>query len=330
MALTLNDVIVGKATKVDQQIVDTFRRSSELLNVMEFDDSVSAGNGSTLAYGYVQLKTPSPAGRRNINEEYTPGEAKKEQKTIYLDIMGGSYQIDRALNEAQPDAVAFQAEEKIKSTVNYFHNQVINGSTTSGDKFDGLDKLLTGADTEFESESNLSVTTDSAFKTQAAKICEELDGVIAAMGDTPDYIIANSKAIIKLQSAARAMGYLTQAENSFGKQVPAYNNIPFLDLKKYVTVETVEGTTATTSTDIIPVDATTGKTDIYFVKLGRNALTGVTVNGDKIITSNLPDFTEPKAVHTGDVEFIAGIALKNSTMAGVLRDVQVKAASSPS
>lgn len=323
MALTLNDVIVGKATKVDQQIVDTFRRSSELLNVMEFDNSVSAGNGSTLAYGYVQLKTPSPAGRRNINSEYIPGEAKKEQKTINLDIMGGSYQIDRALNEAQPDEVAFQAEEKIKSTVNYFHNQVINGSITSGDKFDGLDKLLTSADTEFESESNLSVTTDSAFKTQAAKICEELDGVIAAMGDTPDYIIANSKAIIKLQSAARAMGYLTQAENSFGKQVPAYNNIPFLDLKKYVTLS---GGVAT-STDIVPVDATTGKTDIYFVKLGRNALTGVTVNGDKIITSRLPDFTEPKAVHTGDVEFIAGIALKNSTMAGVLRDVQVKAAS---
>ena len=78
--VTLQDVIVGKQTKVDQQIVDTFRRSSELLNVLEFDDSVSAGNGSTLAYGYVQLKTPSPAGRRNINTEYTPGEAKKEQK----------------------------------------------------------------------------------------------------------------------------------------------------------------------------------------------------------------------------------------------------------
>lgn len=319
--VTLQDVIVGKQTKVDQQIVDTFRRSSELLNVLEFDDSVSAGNGSTLAYGYVQLKTPSPAGRRNINTEYTPGEAKKEQKTINLDIMGGSYQIDRALNEAQPDEVAFQAEEKIKSTVNYFHNQVINGKVSSGDKFDGLDTLLTGSDTEFQSESDLSVTTDAAFKTQAMKLCEELDGVISAMGDTPDYIIANSKALIKIQSAARAMGYLTSAENSFGKPVPGYNGIPFLDLKKYVSVS--EG--VTTSVDIVPVNQVDGTTDIYFVKIGRNALTGVTVNGDKIITSRLPDFTEAKAVHTGDVEFIAGIALKNSTMAGVLRDVKVKA-----
>lgn len=316
--LTLKDVIAGKATKVDQQIVDTFRRSSELLSQMVFDNSVSAGNGSTLAYGYMQLKTPSPAGRRDINQEYVPGEAKKEAKYINLDIMGGSYQIDRALDEAQPDEVAFQAEEKIKSTVNYFHNEVINGSISSGSKFDGLDKLLQGTDTEFQSSSDLSATDDASFKTNAMKLCEELDGVLAAMGDTPDYIIANSKAIIKIQSAARTMGYLTSAENSFGKPVPAYNNIPFLDMKKYVKTDG----DSTTSVDIVPVRED-GKTDIYFVKLGRNGLCGVTINGDKVITSRLPDFTEAKAVHTGDVEFIAGIALKNSTMAGVLRDVQV-------
>lgn len=316
--LTLEDVKVGKATKVDQQIVDTFQRSSALLNAMEFDNSVSVGNGSTLSYGYVQLKTPSVAGRRNINEEYTPAEAKKEQKTINLEIMGGSYEIDRVLDEAQPEEVAFQAEEKIKATVNYFHNQFINGSVASGDKYDGLDKLLTGADTEFQSESNLAVTTDAAFKTNAIKVTEELDTVLASLADTPDFIIGNSKALIKLQSAARIMGYLTSNEDAFGKKVNGYNNIPFLDLKKYVEVS---GDNATAK-DIIKIGPE-GKTDIYFVKLGRNALCGVTINGDKIIKSRLPDFTEAKAVHKGDVEFIAGIALKNSRMAGVLRGVQV-------
>lgn len=318
--LTLEDVKVGKATKVDQQIVETFQRSSALLNAMEFDNSVSTGNGSTLSYGYVQLKTPSTAGVRRINEEYTPSEAKKEEKTINLAIIGGSYEIDRVLDEAQPDEVAFQAEEKIKATVNEFHNLVVNGSKTGGDQFDGLNALLTGADTEFQSEANLSVTTDSAFKTNAMKVTEEIDGVLAAMADTPDFIMGNSKALIKLQSAARTLGYLTSSEDAFGKKVNGYNNIPFLDLKKYVEVsdETV------TAKDIVEIDED-GKTDIYFVKLGRNALTGVTINGDKIIKSRLPDFKEAKAVHKGDVEFVAGIALKNSRMAGVLRGVQVQA-----
>lgn len=322
--LTLDDVIVGKAEKVDQQVVDTFRRSSELLDKMVFDNSVSAGNGSTLSYGYVQLKTPSPAGRRNINEEYTAGEAKKEKKSIELDVMGGSFEIDRVLDEAQPEEVSFQMEQKIKSTTNYFHNQVINGdvANVAGDKFDGLNKLVAGTDTEFESESDLSVLNDSTFKVQAMKVCEELDTVLKSMADTPDYIIGNAKALIKLQSAARVMGYLTQAENAFGKPVPAYNGIPFLDLKEYVHI--VDNKTI--KEDIIKVDEQSGKTDIYFVKLGRDALCGVTINGDKIIRYHLPDFTEAKAVHTGDVEFVAGIALKNSQMAGALRDLQIKPA----
>ena len=53
--LTLNDVKKGKADKVDQAIIDQFRRSSILFDLMPFDDCVApGGTGSTLTYGYMR------------------------------------------------------------------------------------------------------------------------------------------------------------------------------------------------------------------------------------------------------------------------------------
>ena len=78
MAITLEEAKVGMADKVDQQVIDTFQRSSLLLDKLTFDNAISPGTGgSTLAYGYVQLKTPSTAGVRSINTEYTAGVALK-------------------------------------------------------------------------------------------------------------------------------------------------------------------------------------------------------------------------------------------------------------
>ena len=82
MAITLEEAKVGMADHVDQQVIDTFQRSSLLLERMTFDNAISPGTGgSTLAYGYTQLKTPATAGVRAINSEYTANEAKREKKT---------------------------------------------------------------------------------------------------------------------------------------------------------------------------------------------------------------------------------------------------------
>ena len=65
MPITLAEAKVGMADKVDQNVVDTFRRSSLLLDNLVFDNAISPGTGgSTLAYGYIQLQTPSTASVR--------------------------------------------------------------------------------------------------------------------------------------------------------------------------------------------------------------------------------------------------------------------------
>ena len=51
MPLTLAEAKVGMADKVDQQLIDMFRRDSWLLDHLTFDDCVSPGTGgSTLVY----------------------------------------------------------------------------------------------------------------------------------------------------------------------------------------------------------------------------------------------------------------------------------------
>ena len=82
MAMTLAEMKVGMSDKVAQQIVDTFIRESEILEMMQFDDAVSPTGGSTLTYGYVQKKLPSQASFRALNSEYTANQATVEKKTV--------------------------------------------------------------------------------------------------------------------------------------------------------------------------------------------------------------------------------------------------------
>ena len=70
-----------------------------------------------------------------------------------LKIFGGSYQIDRALeqNEEQVmDLVEFLQSQKIQAATALFHDMFINGdSGTNASEFDGLDKLITGSGTDY-------------------------------------------------------------------------------------------------------------------------------------------------------------------------------------
>ncbi|MCM1335302.1 MAG: hypothetical protein NC084_12815 [Bacteroides sp.] len=326
MAITLAEAKVGMTDKVDQQVIDTFRRSSLLLDRLVFDNAISPGTGgSTLTYGYIQLKTPSTAAVRTIGKEYTPGEAKREEKTSKAIIMGGSFEIDRVIAETSGaiDELAFQAEEKIKATANYFSNLVINGSSAASGAgyvtgtFDGLKKLLNGTDTAVMSEVDLSTSalTDENYNA----FLDELDAFLSLLDGKPDLLLMNDKMLAKIRSCARRAGYYDRTKDDFGRTVETYNGIPLMDCGKYYdgtkTVDIVE-TTA-------PSASAYGTTDIYAVSIGTNAFCGISPTGTKVVSAHMPDLTAPGAVKTGDVELVAGIALKNTRKAGVLKGVKI-------
>ena len=326
MAITLAEAKVGMADKVDQQVIDEFRRESILLDMLTFDDTVSPGTGgSTLTYGYMQLKTPSTCSTRTINTEYTPGEAKREEKTAKVIILGGSFHVDRVIAETSGavDEIQFQLDQKVKAGSNYFHNLVINGSAaTSGSgyvtgTFDGLKKMLAGTETEITSESDLS--SSDLLDSNYNAFLDELDAFIGTLAGKPDLLIMNGKMLAKVRASARRAGFYERNVNGFGVPVEYYNGIPMMDAGEYYngskTVPVVEITT--------PSASAYGETAIYAVKLGLDAFHGISVDGSKMFHTYLPDLNSPGAVKTGEVELLAGAVLKNSKMAGVLKGIKI-------
>lgn len=323
--ITLQEAKVGMADKVDQKVVDTFRRSSLLLDKLVFDNAISPGTGgSTLTYGYIQLKTPSTAAVRQINSEYTAGEAKREEKTTKAVVMGGKFQIDRVLigTAGAVDELAFQTEQKVKATANYFNNLVINGNKSNSgtgvlNTFDGLDKLLTGTETEITS--TVDVSTEALMNSNYNALLDEVDGFLSALDGKPSMLLMNNKMLAKMRSAARRAGYYSKTRDEFGRQVETYNDIPMYDMGKYYngtnTVDIIPETAATTSAE--------GKTDIYAVTIGLDGFHGVSPTGSKVINSYMPDLSKPGAVKDGEVELVAGVALKNTNKAGVLRGIKI-------
>ncbi len=322
MAITLEEAKVGMSDKVDQQIIDEFRRSSLLLDMLVFDDSISPGTGgSTLSYGYVQLKSPSTAGVRTINSEYTPSEAKREKKTTNAVIIGGSFEVDRVIAETSGavDELAFQASEKVKAAANEFTNATINGTSEGSGEgykvntFDGLKKLLSGSDTEVTSEVDISTSelTDSNYNA----FLDELDGFLSLLDGKPSLLLMNNKMLTKVRACARRAGYYGRSRDEFGRTVETYNDIPMMECGKYWD--------GSKSEDVIPVS--NGTTDIYAISIGLDGFHGISPTGNKVIRSYMPDLNAPGAVKKGDVELVAGVALKNSRKAGVLKGVKVSA-----
>ena len=71
------------------------------------------------------------------------------------------------------------------------------------------------------------------------------------------------------------------------------------------------------------VETVDGKTSIYAVCLGLDGFHGISPQGSGVIQSYLPDLTAPGAVKTGEVELVAGVALKNTLKAAVLKGITV-------
>jgi hypothetical protein len=277
---------------------------------LTFDNAISPGTGgSTLSYGYIQLKSPSTAAVRTINTEYTPNEAKREEKLAKAVIMGGSFEVDRVLQNTSGavDELAFQAEQKIKATANEFHNAAINSES-------GLKAALAGTENEFTSEADL--TTSAAMDENYGTLLDEVDALISAVDGKPTMLLMNRDMLTKMRSAARRAGYYTRAEDSFGRTVEAYNDIPMVDVGGYYN--------GSKTVNIIPTDA--GKPAIYAVSIGLDGFHGISPVGNSVIQGYMPDMTAPGAVKKGEVELVAGVVLKNTLKAAVLKDISIKTA----
>lgn len=333
-AMTLEEIKKGMSDKVFDQIVDVFLRESEILQLLSFDDCVSAsGSGSTMKYKYLRKVLPATAEFRKLNGSYTASTATKQECEANLAIMGGAVQLDRVLNKVagKYDNLAYQIEEHIRAVVSLFHYTLINGdatTTASGDhpEFQGLDSMLAGTTTEYGASSSIDLSNITNLKANADEFYEALTLLIKTT--QADALLLNTDMISKIQTVARILGYKTESEEAFGKKVTSIDGVRLMDLQNYYTVS---GGAAVANAVVkkglersIGGAAATGLTDIYAVKFDVNdGFHGISLAGGSVIDQYLPDFSAPGTVKDAEVEMIAATVLKNTQHAGVLRNIKI-------
>lgn len=317
--ITLAEAKKTQKTAIEQGVISEFQRGSRILDRLPFDAAVACGgSGSTLTYGYTVLKTPSSAAFRNINEEYTPNMAMRDEKTAQCKIFGGSWKIDRVIDDTSGALreMNFQMQEKIEGAINLFNYNFINGDSSSNPKeFDGLKKLLEGSDTEYKLEEAIDLSTEAAIEQNKDYFIDVLDDFLSTLKGKPDMLIGNSKLIGKIKSVARRLGYFSQSEDAFGRTIDKYDGIELVDLGVYDR----EGQTK----DVVEIGED-GATSLYAVSFGENGVHGISPQGDKLIKTYGKDVTDTGVMREGEIEAIMGIVIKDTKKAGVLTNIKIK------
>ena len=315
MAVTLQQAKLNVTDDLQLGIIDEFAKSSFILNNIPFHDCVSpVGGGGTLTYGYVRLITQPVAEFRSINSEYNPHEVQKQRYVTDLKVFGGAYEVDRVIADmgGLADEVALQAAQKVKAVSALFSDTIINGNSSVDAKvFDGLDVAVTGTATEYTPAAPIDLSTSEAVTANAAAFVDQLDEWLGTM-DGVSAILGNSKTIAKFRAVARRMGMYQLTKNNFGQPVEYYGEIPFVDL----------GAKAGSNDPIVAIND--GVTSLYAVRFGMDGFHAVSMAGQPPVKTWLPDFSTAGAVKKGEVEMIAGCALKSTKAAGAFRNIKVQ------
>jgi hypothetical protein len=330
--VTLAEAQNNAQDAISVSVIDEFRRNA-LLDLLQFDDSVSPTGGGTLTYGYRRLVTAGTAATRALNTEYTPQEATTTKASVDLEAATERLEVDRVIGRVGPaasGAVSLNMSQKVAGARAEFGRLFIQGDTAvDADDFDGLDKILTGSSTEVTVGDDWTVTGEDA----AFAVLDFLDDFLAVLNGDPGAIIANRKALAKIRAAARRAGYFTQSEGAAGSTIQRYNGIALIDA----------GQLPNSNTDVIPVEDRNldgsvdasgnptftenerGLTDIYAVRFGLDGTHGVSMAGAPLVQTWLPDFSTAGAVKTGEVEMgPVGVVVKATKSAAVARNIKVQ------
>lgn len=339
MTITLADAQKNSASDVDYAVIDEIRRTSWLLDQMEFDDTATPGTGGgSLAYTYGRLTQTRGGAFRAYNQEYVPAEARRTQYTSSLYPFGGAYNLDRVLahlGQARTDEMAFQASQLIKGARVTFATQLMQGDHASNVLgFDGLDVALTGTVTEYFPNATTFYTDWSAATLdtvdEAITASDQLDEFLSLLDDEPSALLGNRLMMNRVKALAKRAGQYTIEQDSLGRTVQRYGNAVLIDLG--VTNDDLTGNTSY----VVPVETRdpdgaggggniTNLTDLYAVRFGLDALHGASVAGKPLVESWDPDWSVAGAVKTGELEIgPSTMVLKTSRSCGVFRNIKVK------
>ena len=317
MPVTLAQARINTTDDLQRGVADEFAKSSFILNNIPFHDCVSpVGGGATLTYGYTRLITQPVAEFRKINSEFSKHEVEKQRYVTELKVFGGAFSVDRIIARmgGLADEVSLQLTQKVKATKALFHDTIINGnSAVDEDVFDGLDVAVTGSDTEYNKAGEIDLSTSALIDQNYMAFTDMLDEFVTLLDGTPSALMMNTTMATKMRAVARRVGMYQKTSNQWGEEVEYYGNIPFVDL----------GAKAGSNEPVVATDEN-GKTSIYAVRFGLDGFHAISMAGKPLVEAWLPKYDEAGAVKDGEVEMVAGCALKSTKAAGAFRNIKVQ------
>lgn len=322
MPVTLAQAALNTQDALDANIIDEFRKQSVLLDRMQFHEAVNPmGGGSTLTYGYHRQITQRGAAFRAVNSEYTPAVATKQRYTVDLSPLGGSFEIDRVLAQVARGAeVTFQLQQLVKATRTKFQDEVVNGDTAvDANGFDGLDKALTGSDTELNADGTLANTDWSDLDTVAStpqKAYDTLDSLLGLLDGPPTLLLSNDILAAKLRAIARRANVYTERPEA-GLTDEYGNPIQRQMIGNAVLVDM--GAKAGSNDRIIPVydpDNATWTLTVSGSPTGGTFTLGVSVNGGAVEETDAIAYNANAAAIELAIEGNANVGAGNGTVTG--------------
>lgn len=314
MPITLADAKNLSQDKLTNFVIDDFR-TSPLLDLVPFDNTVKPQGGESLTYTYNRLTTQPTADGRAINSEYTPQESKTTPVSVDLKPFGGSFEVDRVIQNHERQVVNhvnFQLQQKTKATKALWHDWFINGDIGANPlSFDGLDKIITGSSTELSPTATIDLSSSTAIDTNWKIFLDHLRKIRSLLDGAPTLYLMSSDMFAVFQSVMDRAGINLASKENYGDETLKWGNSLVMAL----------GDKPGTSQPIISTIA--GETSIYPVRLALDGVHGVSPEGDKLIEVFLPNMKAPGAVKKGEVEMVSAVAVKSTRSAGKLTGIGI-------
>lgn len=288
MSLTLVEAVKQSDNPVQSAIIEMYAANSDILQYLPFE--TISGN----ALRYNREDTLPGVGFRGVNESYTESTGVLNPMTEPLVIAGGDLDVDTfILSTMGMNQRSVQENMKVKALALAWTKQFIKGdSTTDPRGFDGLQARLTN---------NQRIDAGSTSGGDALSL-KKLDQLIDTV-ENPTHLIMSKGMRRLLTSAARDVdvgGYITYTQDSFGRQVARYNDLPIL-IADYDNT----GSSILAFDEVGPNGGGSTSTSIYCVSFTDGMLSGI--QNSAIDARDLGELQTKPAMRTR-VEWFSGIA----------------------
>lgn len=301
MAFTLANARELSNDKLTGFVIDEFRKSA-LADKLVWDNNAKS-NGASFNYVYNRVSTLPTAAPRLVNGDYTAQNPLTEAITATLGILGGKFELDRALvaNEREVvDLVQFHVAQKTKATLAEFHNQFINGDAGKNTgEFDGLDIFFGGGGSGQVINTGVALDDSTDITNNWRTLLDQMRTARSMMDMAPTVWLMNQAMYAVWQAVMDRAGINVLSKAEYGYEVAQWGPSLVMAL----------GDIPATSDPIIPISA--GLTSIYGIYIGLDGVHGIAPDSGNLVKTYLPNFSHADAVQEGAVEMVAGIAVKS-------------------